>query len=191
MSDAMQILVDIDVGLAGAEAAGDEVVAWLTERQLLGPSFLIERTVGNPFGGPVQLVRDKRVWPPGSRALSAVEPQRKGTFDFRKRDPNHVETRVGRALHAQEGAQCHCPSCKNEIHEYWDIVSPWVECGTESLQCPGCRSSITVKDLGFVPSGAAGALAIVFNNWWPLRPGVVEGLSGALGHRLRVAWDFC
>lgn len=190
MSDALQMLVDTDVAEAEAEATGERAIAWLTERQFLGPFVVEQRRSGNPFEGMAKAVRDQKVWPPGPRALQAVEPQKKNVFDFRRRDPNRVELRLGRELYAQEGARCMCPGCHGELRDSWELLSSWRDGGADVVRCPLCAQSSSVKHLQFDPSGAAGALAIVFWNWWPLRPAVVEELSEALGHRLVRVWDF-
>lgn len=192
MGDAKQILVGSTVDVADAEAMGERAIAWLTKHRLLGKVQLMDRMEGNPFEGPAKtkVVRDKKTWRPGPEVLGAVEPQSENVFDFRRRDPNHVELRAGREVYTQEGARCTCPNCGEQLQDWWELTNGWRDTGAVTVACPSCARPCSVTDLRFDPSGAAGALAIVFWNWWPLRPSVVDALSKELGHRLVLVWDF-
>ena len=172
VSAGVQILVQL-----GQQSDDERLRRALDLQRWLQAAGVIER---------VQVDADIEVWTPGSLWRSAVDVSADYPFEVEVRDNTvevSAEIEVYSALGNAEDATC--VRCGTPFHagdRLADLLERWVSDGEPAVTCARCGWTALLGDWPTDnPVAVAGAPAVVFTNWPPLRDTFVATVTERLG----------
>lgn len=166
--------------LEEARRLGEQVVAWLVERQII-ENRLIACPLGDQGYSP-----GPHYW----RAWGAPERSLPGPGDdgFLTSGRNGVQLHMQRNLYLiSQGdfGPARCPHCEgeNEPASYYEACDEWMKGGIGNLRCEECGVVAPVSRWGH-DSVLCGTLGLVFWDWPSLSPEFLHELSERTGRRV-------
>jgi len=178
MSDASQVIVDIEASEAEAARLAEEIRAWLAAQGVIaqGPSDCV---LGEGEG-----------YAPGPGYGVALVP---GSVDeFLRLRTNGLCLRAGRAVFdpGANGTELRCEACGVAFEpgdDWFDAVGAWAGGDDDaSFACPDCQRTRRLAEWRGPWPWGFGNLGLEFWNWPPLSDAFVRAVGERLQHRVVV-----
>ena len=135
---------------------------------------------------PVQLDANIEIWTPGTLWRSAVDVSAAYPFEVEVRD-NTVEVSAEIEVYSSLGIaeDAACPRCETALAvggRLGDLLDEWISVGEPVVACAHCGWAALLGDWPTDrPRAVAGAPAVTFTNWPPLRASFVAAVVGRFG----------